>query len=86
MLRPAVLLRMCAAHAFRRASTHGFRRKLPASYGGAWPLLRLNFHQLVMPGLARRTRRLISSYFRRVGSGGANKVHRIVLRCRENAL
>lgn len=44
----------CELHVFRRASTHGFRHELPTSYGAAWPLPRLNFHQLVMPSLARR--------------------------------
>jgi hypothetical protein len=52
-------LRACFAwfffHAFRRASAHGFLHDLPTSYGAAWPLPRLNFHQLVMPSLARRT-------------------------------
>ncbi len=55
MLRPEGLLRMIFFHAFRRASTHEFLHDLPTSYGAAWPLPRLNFHQLVMPSLARRT-------------------------------
>ena len=55
MLRPADLLHMlCYLHAFHRASTHGFRHVLPASYGAAWSLPRLNFHQRVMPSFARR--------------------------------
>lgn len=51
-------------HAFRRASTHGFRHVLPTSYGAAWPLPRLNFHQRVMPSLARRTSGFMLLIFR----------------------
>ena len=39
---------------FQRASAAGFLQRLPASYEAAWPLPRLNFHQLVVPSLARR--------------------------------
>lgn len=59
MLRPVDLLRIrYYLHAFHRASTYGFRRVLPASYGAAWSLPRLDFHQRVMPSLARRATEL----------------------------
>jgi hypothetical protein len=61
LLRPVGLLYMIFFHAFRRASTHGFRHDLPTSYGAAWPLPRLNFHQRVMPSLARRAAEIFSA-------------------------
>jgi hypothetical protein len=54
MLRPAVLLAPLAGLLCHRASTLGSLHQLPVSYEATWLLPRLNFHQLVVPSLARR--------------------------------
>ena len=54
MLRPAVLLAPLSGILCHRASTLGSLHQLPVSYEATWLLPRLNFHQLVVPSLARR--------------------------------
>jgi hypothetical protein len=54
MLRPVVLLALLAELLCHRASTLGSLHQLPVSYEATWLLPRLNFHQLVVPSLARR--------------------------------
>ena len=43
---------------FHRASSLGSHLQMPASYKAAWSLPRLDFHQQVVPSLARRTQQL----------------------------
>jgi hypothetical protein len=56
MLRPAVLLALFKELLCHRASTLRSLHQLPVSYEATWLLPRLNFHQLVVPSLARRAK------------------------------
>ena len=51
------LLQFCFTRiwAFHRAPSLGSHHQMPASYEAAWSLPRLDFHQQVVPSLARRT-------------------------------
>ena len=54
MLQPAVLLHPSIPGLFTGAPSLGSHHQMPASYEAAWSLPRLDFHQQVVPSLARR--------------------------------
>jgi len=87
MLRPAQLLHVCLVHTlFVGLRPMDFAVSRLLATGPAWPLPRLNLHQLVMPSLARRATSTSMIYHSNSSVELTGKRGTLILRAIENKL